>query len=62
MRPDQVSDNDMSSTAENYSSEQLVPNQVRPVLTFENIKELLTWLNTYDIEWFCKKDFTGGLK
>jgi hypothetical protein len=53
MRTDQVSDNDLSSTAENYSSEQLVPNQVRPVLTFENIKELLTWLNTYDIEWFC---------
>jgi len=34
----------------------------RLVVTVHQIEELMLWLDTYDPEWYCQKDYTGRLR
>ena len=38
------------------------PEQKRLVMTYDEAQELVAWLDTFDPDWYCARDFTGRLK
>lgn len=38
------------------------PNQKRLVMTYDQAWDLVAWLDTFDPDWYCARDFTGRLK
>lgn len=31
-------------------------------MTYDEAQELVAWLDTFDPDWYCARDFTGRLK